>query len=140
MSTIYYNLKRHHLSARQDRRLDKVATLGPVIGDIERIAKDEMRDITNEDSIAVIRKHLKGINELLSLAENSPTSEIAQRKAIFLEEKGLLEYFLPQQLTSDEVRRIVNQNQLTSMKDAMPYFKHHYAGRFDGNLISKAFR
>lgn len=137
MSTIYYNLKRHHLSARKDRRTDKVATLGPVIADIERIGKDEQRDITNEDSIAVIRKHLKGVIENGRLADegHNALALIASR-----EEQALLEYFLPAQLTSVEVSKIIQQNQLTSMKDAMPYFKHHYPGRFDGNLISKAFR
>lgn len=138
MSAIFNKIKAEWLEARKGRLELKSSVLNTVVSDISLIGKNEARETTDEDCIAVVKKHLKGVDETIRIINNGTPSTRSMESLVF--ERDVLTAVLPSQLGPDETRKIIEQNQITTIKDAMAFFKHHYAGRFDGKLVSGYFR
>jgi len=90
------------------------------------------RTVTDEIATKVLKKTLKGLHETLKAQHYSN----AQTSA----EIAIVEKYLPQQITEDQLRTIVH-GAITSgvacdMKSLMAYLKEHYAGRYDGKMAS----
>lgn len=135
MSAILEKIRAKHLSSRQQRLALVVETLTPLLSDIVMVGKNAGREVTDEDAVAVLKKHLKGVEETIKVL---PAGDPRQNPLAL--ERDLINEFLPAQLDLSAIRTIIAQNMLTSMKDAQAYFKHHYAGRYDGKLVAGAFR
>jgi uncharacterized protein YqeY len=90
--------------------------------------------MTEDDEFKIIRKFLKNADETLSF----DVSEDAKKK--LLEEKKILEAYLPQQMSSEEIEKIVSElvAQGKTMKEIMPHFKQNYNGLYDGRAVSEA--
>jgi uncharacterized protein len=91
------------------------------------------KEMTEEDEIKIIRKFIKNTDETLSYG----ISDDAKQK--LNQEKAILESYLPQQLTKDEIEKKVSEliSEGKTMKDIMPYFKENYSGRYDGKTVSE---
>lgn len=130
MSDIFTVIKANYTQARLQRS-PHVGSLSALIGDIEIIGKNEQRETTDQDCIKVVKKHLNGVEETIMVA--------AGEKLALLElERDMLEAFLPTQLSYNEIRTLVVQNNLTTIKEAQSFFRHHYPGRYDGNYVTQA--
>ncbi len=91
---------------------------------------------SDEDSIKIIKKFIKNAEETLAL----DIPDTARQK--YNEEKQILLGYLPQQLTAEEIAKIVVQSisEGKIMKDIMGYFKENYTGRYDGKVVSDMVR
>lgn len=91
------------------------------------------KEMTEDDELKVIRKFLKNIDETLVL---DIKEDVKQKLS---EEKKILESYLPQQLSKDEIEKIVSEqvSQDKTIKDIMPFFKENYAGRYVGKTVSE---
>ncbi len=137
MSTIYATLHEKWKQARL-QRLELVATLySTYASDIQMIGKDAGREVTDADAIAVLKKHLKGVEETIGIINQSVSR--TNLPPLMLE-RDLITELLPKQLDESTIRSVIRDNGLTSIKDAVAYFKHHYPGQYDGKLVSGVFR
>ena len=96
--------------------------LGTVLGELDRISKNP----TNDDCIKVIKKMIES-NKLVNTTES-------------LYENKLLEQFIPQQLTEEQIKNIIKRERFANIKDCMGFFKELYAGLYDGKVVSKIYK
>ena len=133
-------IKLDQLQARKDKNAEVTSLLTTLIGEASMAGKnDGNRESTDLEVVAVIKKFIKGINEIVSIvAEGSGESLTA------LAEKMLLETYLPSQLTEDEISDIALK-QISYLENASPksmgkimkHFKDNYAGQYDGKTASR---
>ena len=101
-----------------------------------------VEELADADTISVIKKLNKQLDEeIQSLAPIRATSEKAEAKINELvEQKKLIEKYLPKQLSEDEIRTIFNSLEDKSIPSVMKYFKTNYTGLVDMSLVSKIAR
>lgn len=115
------------LSARK-QKLDTVKTLVTLFSDCQMVAKNKgVEKPTDEDCIQVIRKHLKGLHEMITLMPNNNE---------YLQESSLLSDYLPKQMQPEEIEAVIRNNNLTGVPNIMKFFKENFAGRYDGKMLS----
>lgn len=103
---------------------------------------DGNRETTDTEVVAVIKKFLKNLEETMN---NLPETD--ERYAIAQTEHATLLHYLPQQLTEEELREVIEDliqtNDVTSMKDmgfVMTELKAYYDGQYDGKTASQIVR
>lgn len=101
-----------------------------------------VEELADADTISVIKKLNKQLDEeIQSLAPIRATSEKAEAKINELvEQKKLIEKYLPKQLSEEEIRTIFNSLEDKSIPSVMKYFKTNYNGLVDMSLVSKIAR
>lgn len=114
------NLKQQITDYRNQHKESRIL-LGTVLGELDRISKNP----TNDDCIKVIKKMIES-NKLVNTTES-------------LYENKLLEQFIPQQLTEEQIENIIKRERFANIKDCMGFFKELYAGLYDGKMVSKKF-
>ena len=124
---IIEKLKADSLIARKNKNSFS-SLLTTVVSDCQMVAKNEKRDINDDDCIKVIRKFLKGINEMIEKTNGE--------QLVFIEEKLLLESYLPRQLSEDEIIEIIQGEQLVGVPEIMKFFKENFSGRYDSKILS----
>lgn len=137
--TLLQTIKATSLQARKDRRTGDAATLQTLIGEAETIGKNAgNRETTDLELIAVIKKFIKNIDEVLSLVDNQ---SLAYANAFG--EKNLLESFLPSQLGKLELELTINAIKVelcaTTPKDMgkiLKVLKERFEGQYDGTTAS----
>lgn len=90
------------------------------------------RELTEEDSIKIVKKFIKNCEETLTL----DIPEESRKK--YLAEKQILLGYLPNQLSAEEIEKTVTQmvGEGKVMKDIMAYFKENYTSKYDGKTVS----
>lgn len=118
--------------AKKNRETVKANLLSTLYAEIFTQSKSG-KEMTEEDEIKIIRKFIKNTDETLSYG----ISDDAKQK--LNQEKAILESYLPQQLTMEEIEKTVTGliAEGKTMKDIMPYFKENYSGRYDGKTVSE---
>lgn len=119
--------------AKKNKETVKANLLSTLYAEIFTQSKNG-KEMTADDEIKIIRKFIKNADETLSF----PISDEAKQK--LEEEKRILEAYLPQQLSKDEIDTIVHKmiSEGKTMKEIMPFFKENYNGRYDGKAVSEA--
>ena len=124
--SIYTKLKMDFLAFRKIRS-PNANTLVTALSDIQLIAKNENREVTDQDCITVIKKHIKGLDEMI-VHTDCMKSKL---------EKSLLNSYLPTQLGEAAIREIIIQKGLSGVPTIMKFFKENYPGQYDGKLLSE---
>ncbi len=119
---------RHDLKASMKAKTTtKTSAIRIIIGEFQRQPKKELAD---SEVIAIIRKLIKSETELLAATGSQPEDS---------EYIAVLEAYLPQQATAEEIKAWIAANiDLSSVKNPMQAMKpimNHFAGRTDGNLV-----
>lgn len=121
--------------AKKVKDLLKANLLSTLYAEIFTLSKSG-KELTEEDEIRIIKKFIKNADETLAL-------EIPEdRKSKYKTEKKILESYLPQQLTREEIEKTVGDLLSAGkvMKDIMGYFKENYSGRYDGKTVNEIVR
>lgn len=130
-------LSKDTLEARKNKDADRAGLLTTVLSQVKTMAIDDgHRDPTDQDVLKVVRQFLKGVNENLELAAQGKLSAEEKGKCEF--EKGILEGYLPKQLTADEIKKIVKASGAKNMGEAMKFLKEKHDGQYDGKMASAA--
>ncbi|MCI0448956.1 MAG: GatB/YqeY domain-containing protein [Chlorobi bacterium] len=118
--------------AKKSRETLKVNLLSTLYAEIFTQSKSG-KEMTEEDELKIIRKFIKNIDETVALDINEDT------RNKLTDEKKLLVAYLPQQLSKDEIEKIVSEqvSEGKTIKDIMPFFKENYSGRYDGKTVSE---
>ena len=94
-------------------------------------------EMTDADMVAILQKTIK---ELTEEAENyakvGNTTQVDEINA----QKAILEKYLPQMMSEDEIRGIIANMDDKSMPSIMKHFKTNYAGKVDMQLVNKIAR
>jgi uncharacterized protein YqeY len=110
----------------------------------EEVAGKQARELTDDEVLKVLGREAKKRRESAEAFSSADRPELAERE---LAELGVLERYLPAQLTDDELRGIVrtaiDDAGATSMKDMGAVMKAAtaaVAGRADGRRVSEEVR
>ncbi|GAB6447042.1 GatB/YqeY domain-containing protein [Bacillus cereus] len=104
---------------------------------ISNSEKENKRELTKEEEIAIVRKELKQTKEALQIAEKANRQDIVESEKLKI---AVIELYLPAQLSEEEVHDILiklNVAKTAKMKDVMQLMQTEVAGRADGSLISR---
>ncbi len=130
---------RDAMRARDQRRID---ILRGVIS-VAKNLKVERRaaSLDESDLVAIVRKEAKKRSDIIEFATQGNRPEIAADAEA---EKAILEAFLPQQLSADElaatVRELAVELGSSEIGPLMAALRERFAGRFDGKEASAAIR
>jgi len=123
------------------RRRDVIRTLLSAINQVEI---DTRKDVSPEDAVGILQKEAKKRRESIEEMDKAGRTDLSDQEKY---ELGLIESFLPQQLSRDEITAIVRetiaQTGVTSAKEMgklmgalMPKVK----GLADGKLVNEVVR
>lgn len=102
------------------------------------VSKSDNKEIGS--SIAYIKKEdnkeIPVTYNDLTLKEIETIFTISPYLQTLLNELYFLTSLLPKQLTEEEIRQVIKDKELKSIKEIMPYFKQFYPGRVDNKLLS----
>lgn len=101
-------------------------------------------EATDEDVLSVIDKQVKQRKDSIEQFEKAGRQELADKEK---EEMALLEKYLPEQMSEDEVRSIVKETiagmgtvSMSDMGKVMGAVMPKVKGKADGNLVGKVVR
>lgn len=121
----------------QDRlRLDTIRSA------LSEIQYEEMQknvsDLSDAESLTVVQREVKKRHEAIQFAEQASRAE---EKAKLQAEIAILEGFLPKQLSSEDLEKIIVGVKETTPGASMPiimkHLKDNYAGQYDGRSASE---
>lgn len=124
------------LEARKARDSVRAGLLVTLFSEASMVGKnDGNRETTDEETIRVIKKFLKGIEEALAVKAGEPT---------LTAEKAILEEYLPKQMNDDELKATIativsGLPQPVTVKNmglVMKELNSKYTGLFDGSKAS----
>lgn len=101
-----------------------------LLGEAGAIGKNAgNRETTDQEVVAVVKKFIKNLDETITALTSRN-----QDAGAFLNERGVLEQFLPVQMTEQAIQNVAKQ--CSSMPEFMKFLKENYAGQYDGKLAS----
>lgn len=125
------SIRKQKLEARKvPERAIEVAILNLLIGEIETVEKRTGKLVTDAQVIDGVKKLIKSNTETLKFGH-------VQKLVI---ENQILEALLPAQLSEDEIRRIIAEQNLQGVPAVMQYLNSNYSGQFDKALASSIAR
>lgn len=111
-------LKNKIIEYRNTHR-DSRVLMSAVLGELDRISKEP----TDTECIGVIKKMIESNKECNQFEENK-----------------ILELFLPQQLSEEDILYVLNQEKFPNIGECMKWFKTNKSGLYDGKLLSTIFK
>jgi hypothetical protein len=132
-------LRKMMMKAKLEKDTVKGNLLSTLVAEAVMVGKnDGNRETTDAETIAMIKKFLKNVNETLALME-----EMGKDKTESLREKEILESLLPKQLDEAELEKVIveivaalPEKSPRQMGAVMAELKKKYDGQFDGKTAS----
>lgn len=122
-------IKNQQLIARKNGS-EEASLLTTLLSEAVNIGKNNgNRETTDAEVVSVVKKFIKNIEE--TVAALTTRNQDATK---FLNEKAVLETFLPKQLTETELLEIAKTK--SSMPEFMKHLKDNFNGQYDGKLAS----
>ena len=130
--------------AMKNKDKNKLLALRNMISTIKARQIDSGKTLSNDESIKIVQGIAKKLKDSITQYKNGNREDLADTELI---ELNFVESYLPEQLTKDDLRKIVqeviNESGATSMadmKNVMPLLMPKIAGKGDGKLASKLVR
>jgi uncharacterized protein YqeY len=115
-----------------------------ILASLKSAEKDLMRELTEDEELQVLQRERKKRIEAIEAFENAGREAQAEKEEAELD---VLEEFMPEPLTEEELDRIVDdaiaENKATNMRDmgrVMADVMPQIAGRADGSAVSQLVR
>ena len=99
--------------------------LGVVLGELDRLPIPRTQSPSKEHIYGVVKKLYEAAKEM---REMNPEAD---------QEYMYLKDFIKQQLSEEEIRRIISESSLNQIGPIMAYFKNYHTGQYDGKLVSQ---
>ena len=134
--SLIQTIKAAQLQARKNRSFS-VPVLTTLIGEADAVGKNNgNREVTDVEVVAMIKKFVKNLDEVIKVSTEGSSAHGAA-----LAEKGVLETFLPEQISEDELKdiitAIVEASEKPNVGQVMKELKLKYDGQYDGAVASK---
>lgn len=139
--SLLQQIKNDQLTARKNREAIKASLLTTLIGEAANIGKnDGNRETTDAEVVAVVKKFVKGLDEIITVAITYTDKDKAEQS---IAEKAILQVYLPKQMTEAElsvaIADIKTEVGATNPKDmgkVMAALKAKFEGQYDGKQAS----
>lgn len=127
--------------AMKAREKERLATIRLIQAEFKRVEVDERIEIDDARALAIMDKMVKQRRDSISQFESAGRDELA---AIELAEINVIQEFLPQQLSEDEILAIIDDalsgidaTGMAAMGPLMGVIKPKLQGRADMGAVSK---
>lgn len=131
-------IKKDQFEARKSKDAIKASLLTTLYSEASMIGKNAgNRETTDDETIKVIQKFLKGVNETITILEKA--SNVASLGSS-VREKEILEAYLPKMATEAEVRATVSELKAmgaTNIGEIMKLLKLRFGSALDGKMASQ---
>ena len=140
MSLLINRIKQDQVQARKDRKHVAIDLLTTLIGEAEAVGKSARNGIpTDDEVVAVVKKFSKGVNETMGyIGDTNP-----EALRVLQIELSILNVYLPVQLTSEDIEKILMEYLNGIIPDAktkgamMKFMKDNHSGKYDGKLAAE---
>ncbi|MGN1223290.1 MAG: GatB/YqeY domain-containing protein [Christensenellales bacterium] len=102
-----------------------------MLAEIDKRTKNE--ELQDSDCIQIIQKTIKELNEE---AENYKKANNLEEVENIEKQKVVIEKFLPQMMSEEEIKNIIDSLDDKSIPSVMKHFKTNYAGKVEMKLVS----
>ncbi len=141
MGELLTQLRKDNMQAMKDHDTVKKGVLSLVISAIALKEKESGTVLSKEEELTFVQKELKQTRETLAETPSSREDLIAETNTKI----AILESYLPQQLTEDEIRNVIetilSENGLEPVKKSqgvvMKEIMAKYKGQTDGKTVNK---
>lgn len=139
MSELLEQIRADQLAARKAGNKATASLLTTLIGEATKVTAEEFKkgqtEITDGKVVAKIKSFAENAKQTLSVAPEDRKSDIQA-------EIDTLEGYLPQQLSEDDLARIIGNYKASGMNlgQIMAKLKAEYEGQYDGKLASSIAR
>jgi len=130
-------LKAEFKSAMRNKEVLKKGILTMIISNITTAEKEKGMELTEIEVLAIVQRELKQTKQALVEAEKAERLDNIEYGK---EKIAIIESYLPQMMTADEIRALLVENGIgsgTNMGEAMKVIKPLVAGKADNALVSK---
>ena len=139
IATLFQKISNDSLEARKNHELEKLSVLQLAISDIKNEKINKRKELSDEETEAVIAKQVKQMKDALSDFEKANREDLISKTKKEIE---ILETYLPEKLAEEEVEKIVKEiiekSKPISPNDfgkIMGQIMKELKGRADGNLV-----
>lgn len=133
-------IKKDNVQAMKDKNALARAIYGVVMNKVllaQIELKKDGKELADSDVVQILQKTIK---ELTEEKENyikaGNTAEAENIEA----QKKIIEKYLPQMMSEDEIRAEINKLEDKSIPSVMKHFKANFAGKVDMSLVNKIAR
>ena len=133
-------IKKDNVQAMKDKNAVARTIYGVVVNKfmLQSIEKRKNGgEMTDADMVAILQKTIKELDEE---AENYKKVNHMEDYENVVAQKSVLTKYLPQMLSEDEIREIINGLEDKSMPNIMKHFKANYNGKVDMGVVNKIAR
>ena len=130
--------------AMKNKDKNKLLALRNMISTIKAKQIDSGKTLSNDESIKIVQGIAKKLKDSITQYKNGNREDLAETEQI---ELNFVKSYLPEQLTEDNLRKIVQEvitecgaTSMADMKNVMPLLMPKIAGKGDGKLASKLVR
>ena len=131
-------------TAMKSGNKNELAALRNLIGKIKAKKIDKGEELTQDETLKIIITSAKQLKDSIQQYEKGGRSDLVDKESF---ELSIVERYLPQQMSEDEIQQIVSEViaevGATTMKDmgkVMGGIMKRVAGQADGNLIQQLVR
>ena len=133
-------LKEATISSMKKGEKEATTTLRMFSAEIKKEEIEKKEELTDEETISIVQKMIKQRKDSFSQFEKAGREELAEKEA---REISILEQFLPEQLSEEEILQEVNQaiaesgaESMQDMGKVMGLLKNKLSGKADMGLVS----
>ena len=133
-------LKEATISSMKKGEKEATTTLRMFSAEIKKEEIEKKEELTSEETISIVQKMIKQRKDSFSQFEQAGREELAEKEA---REISILEQFLPEQLSEEEILQEVNQaiaesgaESMQDMGKVMGLLKNKLSGKADMGLVS----
>ena len=133
-------LKEATVSSMKKGEKEATTTLRMFSAEIKKEEIEKKTELTEEETISIVQKMIKQRKDSSSQFEQAGREELAEKEA---REISILEQFLPEQLSEEEILQEVNQaiaesgaESMQDMGKVMGLLKNKLSGKADMGLVS----
>ena len=133
-------LKEATISSMKKGEKEATTTLRMFSAEIKKEEIEKKEELTDEETISIVQKMIKQRKDSFSQFEQAGRQELAEKEA---REISILEQFLPEQLSEEEILQEVNQaiaesgaESMQDMGKVMGLLKNKLSGKADMGLVS----
>ena len=99
--------------------------LGVVLGELDRLPIPRTQSPSKDQIYGVVKKLYEAAKEM---REMNPEAD---------QEYMYLKDYIKQQLSEEEIRKIISESGLKQIGPIMAYFKNYHTGQYDGKFVSQ---
>lgn len=141
MADLFQKLQEEMKAAMKGGDKDRLSTIRMLISEIKKVQIDSKKELTDDEILSILQKYVKQRKEAYEQYSKAGREDLANKE---LKEIEIVQEFLPQPLSEEEIVKIVQQTisdlGASSIKDMGKVVKavmEKVKGRAEGSVVSK---